>query len=112
MLSDSQREEIKNELTKNIDLVTKTIERLKELTKPIAPDVSIGRLTRMEALNEKSINESRLRTAKQDLVKLKTALGRIDDKNFGVCVVCGQVIPQARLLRMPESTRCVNCVSR
>lgn len=87
-----------------------TIAALKSLTKPIPPDDSIGRLTRMEAIGSKSINEAALSAAKLKRSKLSSALKRIDDDpDFGLCLQCEEPIPIARLLLLPESTHCVKC---
>ena len=87
-----------------------TIASLKTLTKPIPPDDSIGRLTRMEAINSKSINEAALAAARLKQSKLTEALKRIDDDpDFGLCLECEEPIPVARLLLLPETTHCVKC---
>ena len=43
------------------------------------------------------------------LVYLEEALQRIKKGTFGVCKVCKQLIPKARLLAVPTATKCVNC---
>ena len=43
------------------------------------------------------------------LVYLEEALKRIKNGTFGICKVCGQLIPKARLLAVPTATKCVNC---
>lgn len=43
------------------------------------------------------------------LVYLEDALKRIKKGTFGVCKVCGQLIPKARLMAVPTATKCVNC---
>ena len=42
------------------------------------------------------------------LVYLEEALQRIRKGTFGVCKVCKQLIPKARLLAVPTATKCVN----
>lgn len=111
-MSEEEKAEIRLAISKEIDELKKSIEELEELTKPIAPDVSLGRLTRMEAINEKSINESSLRNARDKLVKLEFTLSRMEQPDFGLCSLCKQPIPKVRVLRVPESTRCVNCVGK
>ena len=96
-------------LEQQIPAVEKEIERLVEQCRPVAPDNAIGRLTRMEAINAKSISEANLRSARARLNKLQAALSKVDDPEFGVCSECGDQIPAARLLARPESTRCVGC---
>lgn len=86
------------------------IEELKELVKPIPLDASIGRVSRMDAINNRSINESALRDKTQKLKKLEKALENSRAGNFGICKKCGSEIPFGRLEYMPHTTRCVNCV--
>ncbi len=85
---------------------------LKELTQPIAPENAIGRVSRMDAINNKSVNEAALRQAELKVKKLNYSLTRIADAEFGMCSRCKQEIPMGRLLLMPESTRCVHCADR
>ncbi len=85
------------------------IENLKELTKPIAPENSIGRISRMDAINNKSVNEAALRTLEQKVKRIESALMRIGDKDFGICRKCKKNIPEGRLLLLPGSIFCVNC---
>ncbi len=40
---------------------------------------------------------------------IRTALARIADGSYGVCVTCGCTIPAARMAAMPTATRCVAC---
>ncbi len=87
------------------------IEELKELTKPIPPENAVGRLSRMDAINNKSINEAALRELEAKLVRMKSAVDKINDVYFGQCVGCGKSIPMGRLLLLPGSTKCVNCAS-
>ena len=43
------------------------------------------------------------------LVYLEEALQRIRNGTFGICKVCKQLIPKARLMAVPTATKCVNC---
>lgn len=88
-----------------------SIMHYKELTKPIAPNDAIGRVSRMDAINNKSVNEASLRQAELKLNKLKIVLSKIDHVDFGVCLKCQQSIPIGRILIRPESLLCVNCAS-
>jgi DnaK suppressor protein len=96
---------INEEITKT----TKSILDLEELTKPISPENAIGRISRMDAINNKSVNEASLRQAREKLAKLKRAIDRIDDDSFGICVQCNQSIPIGRIMLVPQAIKCVNC---
>lgn len=82
---------------------------LREMTKPIAPDVAIGRISRMDAINNKSVSEASLRNAKNKLNALQYALQNIDNPEFGTCAKCKQPIPEGRIILMPEKRFCVKC---
>ncbi len=103
----------KKQITTQIELellqTLKQIQDLEELTKPIAPDCAIGRVSRMDAINNKSINEATLRKSKVKLSSLNYALERIDDSNFGICAKCEQAIPIGRIMLVPHSRFCARC---
>jgi len=106
-------EKEKTELTKLIDeKIEETkveIKELQELTKPVSPDNAYGRLSRMDAINNKTINESALREKKKILQKLERAEERAEKGELGKCLKCGGEIPFGRLKIMPYTTRCVKC---
>jgi len=110
VMTKEQKEELKKIINQMIKSVEEEIERLEEKVAPIAPDVSLGRLTRQEALQEKSINESILRTAKARYKRLIYASQKVDEANFGLCRECDEPIPFERLKIMPESTICMDCI--
>lgn len=111
-LSPKEKEEIKAVLENAVNDTEASISSLIELTKPISPDNAIGRVSRMDAINNKSINDAGLRAARSKLEKLRRNLGRIDDADFGHCTKCGNPIQFGRLKFMPESSWCINCARR
>ncbi|MBK3518977.1 TraR/DksA family transcriptional regulator [Carboxylicivirga marina] len=101
--------EIKELIDKQIATVQRKVKSLKELTQAIAPDDAIGRVSRMDAINNKSVNEAALRQAEAKLQKLHEALERINDADFGICIKCKGAIQPGRLVLMPESRKCMKC---
>jgi len=85
------------------------IAQLKEMTKPIAPENAIGRISRMDAINNKSVNEVSLRSLEDKVRKIENALARLNEKGFGLCKRCNNPIPEGRLLLLPGTTSCANC---
>jgi DnaK suppressor protein len=107
-----ERAEIQRQIAQDIENLRRDVESLTEATQPIAPDVALGRLTRMDAIQSKSVNEANLRDARERLQNLEAALARVDREDFGTCMSCGQPIAAARLAYMPETTACVECAGK
>lgn len=112
MMSDVHRKQIKEKILQEIEKTKILIVELKELTKPISPENAIGRVSRMDAINNKSINDLGLRKQENKLRKLEIALSKIELENFGVCSMCKNSIQEGRIMLMPESSFCVRCSSR
>jgi DnaK suppressor protein len=104
-----ENREIKETILQEIRKTEKLIQEYRELTRPVAPDVAIGRISRMDAINNKSVTEAALRQAEEKLSKLKIVLSRVGSPEFGKCVRCKKEIPPGRILFRPESLHCVNC---
>ena len=111
-MNKNDRKELKKKIEEEILKSEKDIIEIEKLTQPITPENSIGRVSRMDAINNKSVMEAALRTKKAKLTKLKIALSKIDEVDFGLCAMCNNPIQAMRLMFMPESTRCVRCASR
>lgn len=111
-MDQAEKEELYGIITEQIESTKEEIEELIELTKPISLDNSIGRLSRMDAINNKTINEKALRDKKSTLQKLERAVERYQEDKLGTCLKCGQEIPLGRLRIMPYTTRCVKCSGR
>lgn len=102
-------EDIKALIIREISKTEQSIEEYKEMTKPVTPDDAIGRISRMDAINNKSVTESALREAEQKLRNLRIALNRAGTKEFGICAKCKNPIPLGRILIRPQSAYCVRC---
>ncbi len=105
----AERARIKERIAVEVKATKAQVASLHELSRPIAPDNAVGRLSRMEAISTKGINQAALSNAKRKLARLQHALTQVDDPEFGVCYECGEAIPLGRILLMPESTMCVQC---
>ena len=111
-MTKEERAELKKKIVEAIALTEEKIKGMESMTEPITPENSIGRISRMDAINNKSVAEAALRTAQRKLTSLKVALSKVEDESFGMCSMCKNPIPAARLMYMPESTRCVRCADR
>lgn len=110
-MEESRKNELKDIIKKQISETASGLKGLKESIKPISPDNAIGRLTRMEAINEKSVAEAAFRQAEEKLAQLKNVLERIDQEEFGLCAECEEEISWARLKAIPYGPVCMSCLS-
>ena len=100
---------IAKKIDQEIKKTTESINEYKQLNKPMAPDNAIGRVSRMDAINNRSVLNAALKKAELKLEKLKTVKREIGKQHFGLCLNCKNQIPIARLIIVPESKKCVNC---
>ena len=70
---------------------------------------SVGRLSRMDALQAQAMAQARERKRRADLVRIDLALRRLDEGEYGYCTECGEEIAQARLDVDPMAERCIKC---
>jgi len=108
----AEKQELKRIMEEAIEAQRALIASLAETSKPVAPDNAIGRLSRMEALNDRAVSEASLNAARHKLSRLETALGKMEQPDFGICLGCDNPIPPGRILLMPEATRCVPCTAK
>jgi len=101
--------EIKQKIIDEISKTEVVIKEYKELSKPVEPDCAIGRVSRMDAINNKSVVEASLRQAESKLRNLRRVFSQLGSNEFGICLKCKQPIPLGRILIRPESLFCVNC---
>ena len=109
IMNERMKKKIKDKIDYEINKTNKSISEYKKLTKPISPENSIGRVSRMDAINNKSVIEVALRNLEDKILKLKLVKSKIDNDDFGICSRCKNVIPLGRILIVPESRFCVNC---
>ncbi len=109
MMPELNKTDIKTKIEEEIRKTELHIREYRELTQPVEPENAIGRISRMDAINNKTVTEAALRNAKDKLYKLKTVLSKIDDDDFGICISCKSPIPIGRILIMPQSRTCVRC---
>jgi DnaK suppressor protein len=108
-MNNEDRAALRQTILEKIVELKKDIDSYKDSVKPVSPDNAIGRITRMEAINSKNMNEATLNKARRTLIALERALAQIDDPDFGYCATCDEPIPFARLMILPESPLCVKC---
>jgi DnaK suppressor protein len=109
MLDDTTRQEIESRILDELADTEQKILDLEAATQPISPDKGLGRLTRMDAMQDKAVKEAALNQSRETLHHLEMALTKINEPTFGTCIGCQQPIPIERLVLLPQSTKCAPC---
>jgi len=86
-----------------------SLEGLKEMSRPIAPDDAIGRLSRMDAMQQQKMAQAQRASVEGRLRLIAGALEAIQRDEYGMCRVCEEFIGLERLEARPESMICVLC---
>lgn len=105
-LTKRQRRELERELQRECARLERSI-MAREAREDTTPASDEG--LRVEATGEIGLTEAletRVLTRHQLIV---SALRRLEDGSYGVCLSCGNPIPYGRLLVVPEATSCVTC---
>ncbi len=72
---------------------------------------AVGRLSRMDALQNQAMAKAQQSNRNREMSRLKAALARIEDGEFGFCEDCGDEIPIGRLNLDYAASKCVSCAS-
>jgi DnaK suppressor protein len=72
---------------------------------------SVGRLSRMDALQQQAMAQDNQRRAKQSLLRIEAALQRCADGSYGYCIDCDEPINPRRLALDPAALLCVGCAA-
>lgn len=88
-------------------------EASRQASEPVELDQTrVGRLSRMDAMQAQQMALEASRRRQQQLVKVESALRRIESGEYGYCFICSEAIDLRRLSIDPTSTRCVECVEQ
>jgi DnaK suppressor protein len=69
----------------------------------------VGRVSRMDAMQHQEMAKESGRRRQAELVRIRLALQRIDNGEYGYCLRCDELIALARLEIDPAATLCIQC---
>lgn len=98
------------------ELIVAELERIRfesknsgEEREAITPDVSIGRLSRLDSMQMQEVAKEADRRREERIARLEVALDQLDEGTYGRCEICNEDIDFERLRITPEATRCSGC---
>lgn len=81
----------------------------REDARPVDLDEPIGRLTRMDAMQQQNMTQAGRRSLEARLQQIAGALAGVQTGDYGFCRRCDEPIGYPRLRARPESRLCVRC---
>ena len=100
-----------------LDTFEQDLEALSSLSEvsrvPVELDQSsVGRLSRMDALQQQAMHKATEQKRQYDLTRITMARQRLKDGEYGLCVDCGDEIPEKRLEIDPVAEKCIDCAEK
>ena len=89
--------------------VTEALNASKDSANVVELDTAIGRLSRMDAMQNQQMALELRRRQENQLLRIKNALKRMDRGRYGQCGKCKLPIAEARLEISPDTVVCVRC---
>jgi DnaK suppressor protein len=109
-LSPEQLVEARAVLERLRDELNDTNELAADSTKPVELDqTTVGRLSRMEAIQAQAMAVATQQRRENQLQRVKAALRRVDEGEYGLCVRCEEPIHARRLEFDPTAALCMEC---
>ena len=81
-------------------------------TAPVQLDTSIGRLSRMDAMQSQQMARELKARQQQSLMRVRNALNSISSGTYGNCRRCKAPIPFDRLEAQPDAILCLKCAAQ
>jgi len=110
-LTSEQCEELGQQLLTLQTELERLLASSEEAAKPVGLDQPIGRLSRMDAMQQQSMVQANRRAAQQRSSLVTRALRRLEGDEYGLCTECDENIGFPRLKARPETPLCINCQS-
>ena len=70
---------------------------------------SVGRVSRIDAIQQQEMALAAERNRERELQRIKSALMRLDQDEYGYCITCGEDIAEKRLRADPAIPTCLDC---
>lgn len=110
-LTPAQLSQLKAQLEGALRDVEQALEASAANAQPVDLELSIGRLSRVDAMQQQHMALAQRRRLEQQRQQIQSALSRVQRESYGACVRCEEPIGFARLSARPEGPLCRECQS-
>lgn len=108
-LTDEDRLAIRAKLEQQLESARTQLEALRGSSAPVSLDLSIGRLSRVDAMQQQQMASAARRRVEAEIRQVNAALRRVQGTTYGECALCGGDIGRRRLLARPATPYCRHC---
>jgi len=111
-MDDATRDAFRRRLEAMLEELDRADSDTAEDRKPVELDQqSVGRLSRIDAMQVQAMAEAQAGRRAAERKRIRAALARFGEDEFGYCQRCGEEIEVARLEIDPAAPFCVDCAS-
>jgi len=108
-LTREQKGELRGRLVALRDELQELLQLNEEGTRPVDLNLPIGRLTRIDAIQQQQMAQAGRRSLEVRLRQVSAALACHERGEYGECQSCGEPIGYERLAARPETPLCLDC---
>jgi DnaK suppressor protein len=108
-LTPKMREDLRGDLEALREELEKALGLAREGARPVSLDNPIGRVSRVDALQQQAMAQANRRSVELRLAQVRQALSAMDEGDYGYCRRCEEPIAVRRLQSRPEAPFCVEC---
>lgn len=108
-LTSSQVDQLRQQLLALQDELRRLLETSAESVQPVSLEQPIGRLTRIDAIQQQHMAQANRHSHEIRLRQVQAALTALAEDEYGYCRSCDDPIGYARLSVRPEAPFCLSC---
>ena len=108
-LTQAQTDELHQRLRSDREEIEAQLEASRDGARPVGLDEPIGRLTRMDAMQQQKMTQANRRSLEARLQQVTGALTALGEGEYGFCVRCEEPVGYPRLKARPETRLCLLC---
>ena len=108
-LTEAELEELLEDLARLQDELTLALDGGKDNVQPVSLDQPIGRVSRVDALQQQAMAKESRRRAELRRAQVNAALTAAKSGDYGLCRACDEPVGYGRLKSRPEAPLCLDC---
>ena len=108
-LTSSQEAELKTDLLQLAQTLEQDLAALSDATEIVDLDQPIGRLSRMDAIQQQHMGKANHRAIALRMKQVAQAQKCMEDVEYGFCRRCDEPVGYRRLKARPEAAFCLRC---